>query len=67
LRDKDHFKDPGVQGRIILKWAFEKWDGGHGLDQRGSKQGQVTSSCECGNDSSDYIKCGEFLEKLRTC
>jgi hypothetical protein len=28
LREKYHLKDPGVDGRIILKWIFEKWDGG---------------------------------------
>jgi hypothetical protein len=25
-------EDPGVDGRIILRWIFRKWDGGHGLD-----------------------------------
>jgi hypothetical protein len=28
LRERDHWGDPSVDGRIILRWIFRRWDGG---------------------------------------
>ena len=26
MRERDHLRDPGVDGRIILRWIFRKYD-----------------------------------------
>ena len=28
LGERDHWSDPGVEGRMVLRWIFRKWDVG---------------------------------------
>jgi len=36
LKEIDHLGDPGVDGGMILRWIFRKWDVRWGLDRAGS-------------------------------
>ena len=65
LRERDHLKDRGVDGRIILRWIYRKGIWEYGLDRAGSGYGQVAGTCECYNEPSGSIKYGEFLNRLR--
>ena len=55
-------EDPGVDGRITLRWIFRKLDVRSWIDRCGSGYEQVAGTCECGNEPSVSIKYGEFLE-----
>jgi len=62
LRERDHLGDPGVDGWTIVSCIFSKlvvvvWTGSSWL-----RIGTVAGTCECGNEPSDSIKCGEFLD-----
>jgi len=59
--------EPGVDGRLILRWVFKKWDG-RGMDwiELAQDRDRWRVICECGNVPSGSIKCGEFLDYLTT-
>jgi hypothetical protein len=61
LKERDNWGGPGVDGRIILRWIFRKWDVRVRTGLAGSGQRQVAGTCECGNETSDSIK-WEFFE-----
>ena len=66
LREREHLEDPGIDGNRILRWIITMWNVGVWTGSTGSGWGQVVGTCECGNEPSGSIKCGEFLDWLRT-
>jgi hypothetical protein len=50
---------------MIIRWIFRKRRVLCGLDGVGSGYGQVAGTCDCGNELSGSIKCGEFLDYLQ--
>jgi hypothetical protein len=58
------------EGRRPLGRPWRRWEDnikmdleeGWGMDWIELAQGQVAGSCECGNEPSGSIKCGEFLD-----
>ena len=62
LRERDHWEDSGVDGKVSLKWIFRKWDVTSWIGSMWLRIGTMAGTCECGNEPSGSIKCGEFLK-----
>jgi hypothetical protein len=55
-------EDPGVDGRIILKWIFERLGVGAQTGLIWLRIGTGGGLLCIGDEPSGSIKCGEFLE-----
>ena len=53
-------------GRPRRRWVdnikMDLQEVGCGLDWTGPGKRQVADACECGNETSGSVKCGEFLD-----
>jgi hypothetical protein len=57
---KKPWGEPGVDVKVLLKRIFRKWDVRVWTGLIWLRLG--TGTCECGNEPSGSIKCGEFLD-----
>ena len=52
-----NLEDPGVDGRITVRWIFRKWD-----VVVWTRSSWLRIGPECGNEPLRSTKCGEFLD-----
>jgi hypothetical protein len=65
LRERHHLEDPGVDGRIILKFVSEKSVGRAWTGFIWLRTVAIDSCCVHGDEHFSFIKCRECLDKLR--
>ena len=59
---KNHLGDPCIDGKIILRWIFRKWDRSMDWIYLTQERNRLAGACECRNEHSGSIKCGEFRD-----
>ena len=62
LRERDHWRDPDVDGRIILRWIFRKWEGAVGTGWSWLRIGTSGGHLWVRWGTFGFQKCGEFLD-----
>jgi hypothetical protein len=58
--------DPDVDGRIILRGIFRKWEGVVGTGWSRLRIGTVRGTCEYGNELWGSINAGNFLTSCKS-
>jgi hypothetical protein len=66
LEERDHLGDPIVDGRIILKLIFRKWDRSMDWTNLAQDRDRWDAFVKAEINQSGFIKCTKFLENLRT-
>ena len=62
LREGDHLENPGVEGSIILRWIFRRWDvRTWNWIELFQDRDMWWARVKCGNEPSGSIKCREFF------
>jgi len=59
---KRHLEDPGIDGRIIIRWICRTWGVRAWTGSIWLRIGTVLGAYEYSNEPSYSIKCGEFLD-----
>jgi len=60
-REGDHWGDLGVDGWILLGWISRRWGVGMWIGL-GWPRRETADGCECGDEPSGSVKCGEFFD-----